>query len=336
MGRIKAGINTTRENWGYVFRPETVAQLHEHLEFDDSNLPDTPDKAFVIDSLRDARVVLSTWGAVPYDSDVLSVCPGLALVTYGAGSVKYFLTEELIAADVAVCSAVHLNAQPVAEFTLGLIFTALKNVFAHHHAFLESGRAAWTVNKRTYRGGYYRTKIGVLGFGQVSRRLLDLLRPFDFEVMLEDPSVSTEEARKHGARKVEIDEIMKTCDVVTLHHADIPRNENMINKEMLGLMKDGARFINTSRGRLVNEVDLAEELSTGRIWAFLDVTHPEPPAEDSTLYGLKNCVITPHVAGSIGTECFRMGDYCLREVENWIHGRAFENCIDLAAQVSRA
>ena len=336
MDRIKAGINTTRANWEYVFRPETIERLREYLEFDDSNLPDSPDKAFVIENVRDARVVLSTWGAVPYEADLLSVCPDLALVTYGAGSVKGFLTDALIAADVAVCSAVHLNAQPVAEFTLGLIFTALKNVFMHHHAFLENGRDAWSVNKRTYIGGYYRTKIGVLGFGQVSRQLLELLKRFDFEILLEDPYVSAEDAREHGARKAEIDEIMETCDVVTLHHADIPKNENMINAERLRLMKDGARFINTSRGRLVNEADLADELATGRIWAFLDVTYPEPPAEDSPLYRMKNCVITPHIAGSVGTECFRMGDYCLREVENWIHGRAFENRLDLAAQGSRA
>ncbi|MAG13334.1 MAG: hypothetical protein CMN78_01930 [Spirochaetales bacterium] len=104
----------------------------------------------------------------------------------------------------------------------------------------------------------------------------------------------------------------------------------------LSLMKPGARLINTSRGRMINEHDLVEKLQQGEITAYLDVTHPEPPDDGHPFYSLPNCIITPHVAGSIGTEVERTGDYCVREMENWILKGPLENEIDIRALERRA
>jgi phosphoglycerate dehydrogenase-like enzyme len=85
-------------------------------------------------------------------------------------------------------------------------------------------------------------------------------------------------------------------------------------------MKDGAVLINTGRGRTIVEEDLVEELKTGRISAYLDVTDPEPPPAESVLYDLDNVVLTSHIAGALGDECLRMGDYVVEEVRRYCAG----------------
>jgi phosphoglycerate dehydrogenase-like enzyme len=335
-GKIKAGVNTSRTQWEYVFSPETREQLHELLDFDESLIPEnSKDTEAVARSVTGARVVLSTWGAQPYTPALLDTCPDLELVLYGAGSVKGFVTEELSARKVTVCSAVHLNARPVAEFVLGIILSSLKNVFAIDREMKERGRAGWHRDKMHFPGGYYGSSVGLLGYGRVTRALLERLEPFDFQVYLNDPHLSENEIEALGVRPATQDWIMANCDVVSLHHGNTPDNRHMINRTNLELLKPGARFINTARGQLVDEDALVERLSIGDVTAFLDVTYPEPPEEGHPFYTLPNCILTPHIAGSVGREVHRMGDYCLRELRHWLAGETLENPIDLATVQER-
>jgi phosphoglycerate dehydrogenase-like enzyme len=107
----------------------------------------------------------------------------------------------------------------------------------------------------------------------------------------------------------------------------------MFDKRRLALMKSGAWFLNAARGALVDEAALIEELTSGRINACLDVTDPEPPAEGSPLYTLPNCILTPHVAGSVGKECLRLGDQVLREIQLYLEGRPAIN--EITAELSK-
>lgn len=99
-----------------------------------------------------------------------------------------------------------------------------------------------------------------------------------------------------------VNEFMSQSDVVTIHAPSIPATDNMINKNNLALMKDGTILINTSRGTVINEQDLIEELEKGRIFACIDVTNPEQPATDNKLRDLNNVVLTPHIAVLFQTE----------------------------------
>lgn len=87
---------------------------------------------------------------------------------------------------------------------------------------------------------------------------------------------------------------------------------------------------------MIDEDALAAKLAAGRITVYLDVTHPEPPEADHPFYRLPNCIMTPHLAGSIGTEVERMGSYWLRELQAWIYGEPLEHPIDIATSSSRA
>jgi phosphoglycerate dehydrogenase-like enzyme len=333
--KIPAGINTTKGQFDYVFSPATQNALADLLDIDYRQISVEKSLEVTKRSVTGAKVIISTWGALPYTPDLLDCCPDLELILYGAGSFKAYLSRELTASDVKVCTAVHMNALPVAEFTLGLILTSMKNVFRHSREFESDGRSGWK-KSRPYSGGYYHTRVGLLGYGRITKFLLDLLTKFDFDVLVADDFVTADELAAYGAQKADVAEVMSTCEVISIHHADVERNWNIINKETLALMKPGVRLINTSRGRMINEADLVEKLREGSITAFLDVTHPEPPADGHPFYELQNCILTPHVAGSVGTEVFRMGDYCLRELTNWIEGKPLENQIDIGDLANRA
>lgn len=323
--KIKAGVNTIRHQWDYVYSDETKKLLHEHLEFDESLIPETGDPDLMKKSVVDAEVILSTWDALPFTAELLAACPDLKIVLYAAGTTKQLVTDAFIGTGAKLCSAVHLNAVPVAEFTLGIILASLKDVFVYHQDFLKQGRAAWVPPRRDYPGGYFHTKIGLVGFGEISKYLMKLLKNFEMDVYIASGYVTPEEEKSYGVRKESLEFIMSNCDVVSIHSANVPRNHDLINRDNLKLMKKSARLINTARGQIVNTDDLAAKLREGEITAYLDVTDPEPLPEGHPLYSMENCIITPHASGSCGAEVHRMGEFCLRELLNWTEGRPLEN-----------
>ncbi len=329
ISRPRAVFNTNLKRWKTVFTPDIVDGLQKRVQIDPT-VPAEMTEDFLVESIAGAEVAITTWAATPFTPKVLDACPDLKIVIHAAGSVKCFVTPELVERGVTVCSGAHVNARPVAEFCLGMIFMALKDI-PRLNALLESeGPQGWWGMKETVDGGYYRTKIGLIGFGQISKALLKLLQPFDFDVYLASGYVTAADEKEYGFKKAEIDWIMAHSDLVSLHSADVEKNWNQINAQNLATMKKGARLINTARGRLVDEAALVEKLKTGDIWAYLDVTHPEPPAADHPFLSLPNCILTPHISGTISHERARLGAYALRELENYLAGRPLESPVDLS------
>jgi len=122
---------------------------------------------------------------------------------------------------------------------------------------------------------------------------------------------------------------MSESDVVTIHAPSIPATDNMINKENLALMKDGAVLINTARGTIINEQDLIEELEKGRIFACIDVTNPEPPAPDNKLRFMDNVVLTPHIAGTVTNGLKRIALHVCEELERLLNGKKMRTEVNL-------
>lgn len=298
-----------------VFSERHYERLRGMGEFIDARFHNSADE--VLDKLREVEAVVTTWGMPKVDEAFLARTPKLRAVFYGAGTVKGFVTPEMWERGVIVSSAAPANATPVAEYTLGVI--------------LLSNKRFWQVMRSWKRAadmpGNFRRTVGVIAASLVGRELIRLLKETDLEILLYDPFVSEEEAGKLGLRKVELPELMSESDIVTLHAPNLPHLRHMINAELLTKMKDGATFINTARGALVDEAALIAEVKTGRIWAILDVTDPEPPVEGSPLYTLPNVILTPHIAGSLSDECERLGDFAIDELERFLAGQPLRNQI---------
>lgn len=278
----------------------------------------------VFDRLGEVETVVSTWGMPVVDDALLAAAPRLRGVFYAAGTVKGFVTPALWEHGITVSSAAPMNAVPVAEYTLAVI--------------LLSNKRFWTVMRHPRREvqevsmpGNYRRTVGIIGASMVGREVLRLLRQTDLDVLLYDPFVDATEAEALGAKKVELPELMAASDVVSLHAPNLPSLRHMINGELLALMRDGATFINTARGALVDEAALLAELQSGRLYAVLDVTDPEPPVAGSPLYTLPNVIYTPHIAGSMHQECHRMADFAIDELERFLSGQPLRNAVQAEA-----
>ncbi|WP_442904755.1 hydroxyacid dehydrogenase [Glycomyces sp. MUSA5-2] len=273
--------------------------------------------------LADAEVVVSGWGAPRLDAAALERAPRLHTVLHAAGSVKP-LVADAGWERLAVSSAADANALPVAEYTLAAILLAGKGVFALREAFrADRSFALGYIHPEV--GNFGRT-VGIVGASRIGRRILELLRPFDFRILLADPYV--EDAADLGAELVDLDRLVAEADIVSLHAPDLAETAGLLGAERFAAMKDGAVVINTARGRLVDTDALIAELTTGRISAVLDVTHPEPLPADSPLFSLPNVFLTPHVAGSQGNELARMGLYIVEEAERLAAGRPLAHLVD--------
>ena len=153
------------------------------------------------------------------------------------------------------------------------------------------------------------------------RILITLLDNFDCDILLYDPFCDKKEAVSMGARKVEsLERLFSECKVISLHAPSNESTKGMINGSHFKLLQDGAVFINTARGAVVNENDMVEELRKERFVACIDVTDPEPPASDSPLRSLPNVLLTPHEAGVIAENMRRIGALVAEQVECFVKG----------------
>jgi phosphoglycerate dehydrogenase-like enzyme len=243
------------------------------------------------DLLAQADVIFSGWGAPRMDVSFLAAAPRLKAVFYGAGSIRYFTSDEFWARNIAVSSAYAMNAVPVAEYTLATILLSLKNFWFHSGEIKRLGR----LTERIPCAGAYGSKIGIISLGMIGRLVRERLRAFDLEVLAYDPFLSADEADRLGVELVSLDDIFRQCDVVSLHTPLLKETEGLIQGRHFELMKPRATFINTARGALIQEAEMCEVLERrADLTAVLDVVWPETPAPNSPLFTLRRCSGTIH------------------------------------------
>ncbi|GAB4187761.1 MAG: hydroxyacid dehydrogenase [Phycisphaeraceae bacterium] len=272
--------------------------------------------------LSELQILLTTWGAPKLDESFLSSAPNLEAVFYAAGSVRSFVTEAFWERDLVVCSAWQANAVPVAEFTLSQIIFGLKQGYQTLRHYRIRRDMSYP---RDGIQGAYGGKVGLVSLGAIARKVVDHLHRLDVQVFAYDPYVTPEQAKELGVTLVSLDEVFHTCDVVSLHTPWLKETERMIRGEHFEAMKPNTTFINTARGAVVNETEMIEVLRRREdLVAVLDVTWPEPPVKDSPLWDLPNVVLTPHIAGSVGRECYRMGRMMTDELRRYLEGRPLQ------------
>lgn len=274
----------------------------------------------------DLEVLFSTWGMPELSASELERLPGLKAVFYAAGSVRAF-ARPFLERGIAVFSAADANARPTAEFTLAQILLAGKRALPAGAALRRAGRAAWSVPEGC--AGNYGCAVALLGAGRVGRLVIELLKPFDLDVLVFDPLLSETEIGSLGVTKVPLEEAFARGQVVSNHLADLAATRGLITGDLLRTMRPYATFINTGRGATVNEAQLWATLQDRKdLCAVLDVTDPEPPLADSPAYSLDNVFLYPHLAGSRGNEFGRMALLMAEEFEAWLDDKPTRHRVD--------
>jgi len=267
--------------------------------------------------------VVTGWDSPPISEEMLAMAPSLRVVVHSGGSIKPFIPDCIWDRGVRIATANDSLGKGVAETTLGYILAGLKGFFPLAQAMREPG-GKWqecvASDGLLQVRELYNVKIGVIGASRTGRHLIRLLKAFDVELLLTDPTIEESEALALGCDLVKLDDLMERADVVSLHAPALPELRHMLGRAHFVRMKPGAIFINTARGMLVDEDALIAELQTGRISAILDVTNPEPPPAESPLRELPNVVLLPHIAGAISNGCYRQGNDTIAQLYEWKQG----------------
>lgn len=270
------------------------------------------------DLLAEVEIILSGWGAPKFDAAFLEKAPQLKAVFYGSGSVRAIVTDAFWDRGVTLCNAYGANAVPVSEYTLATILFSLKLGWKFALANKGIGEAP---NRGNVPGACGST-VGLISLGMIGRLVRERLKPFELNIVAYDPFLKPEDAARLGVEQVSLEELFERSHVVSLHTPLLQDTVGMVRREHFASMKPFATFINTSRGRIIDEPGLAEVLQERPdLQAILDVTYPEPPEPGSPLYSLPNVILTPHIAGSVSDECRRMGRYMIEELRLFLAGQ---------------
>lgn len=241
-----------------------------------------------VEAIGDAEAVIVGW---PLPSGVLTRCPRLRFATFlGTGATNYIDLAEAASQGVTVSNAPGYGDVAVAEHTLALMLSGLRQVPRLDEA-LRNGD--WL----TGIGGteIYGKTVGLVGFGGIGAHVARLLRAFGARVVAWTRNPSSQRATEHGVEFLELDELLATSDVVSLHLNLNAHTRGIISAERVAKLREDTLIVNTARAELVDEEAMRSRLLAGKFYAALDVFTPEPLPQGHSYEDVPNVVLTPHI-----------------------------------------
>ena len=338
VDRKRVGIACTGAARERYFLPETVARLERFadvvwLEFDGpSRVSTPPEDAESIRRLEqfvpDLDALIVSYGAPRVTDEILARAPRLVVVgdTHGdrfGGRIDVAAAERR---GVLAVDTTNGSSDPVAEWALGLILIGLRNAGAHFRRLI-AGDVLWPdrdvfLSDPGYLNGELTGKtVGLIAAGNVGRRLIELLAPFQANVLVHDPYAPTVLADAYGLEFATLPVVLAESDVVVCLVPLTVATRGMLGAGEFALLRDGAVFVNVSRGAVVDTDALIAALESGRFIACLDVVEPEPLAVDSPLRDMPNVFLSPHIAGVTAAAEPRFFELMVDEVIRCLSGR---------------
>jgi phosphoglycerate dehydrogenase-like enzyme len=278
-------------------------------------------------ALAEADVLITGWMSPYIDGTVLEAAPRLRAILHSGGTIKPFVSDDVLAQGIKVSSAAAANATPVAEYTVAMILLANKKVLpiaARYRAL----RQEPDVEAEFPGLGNFDRRVGIVGASKIGQKVIELLGPYDLELVVYDPYLTAAEARRLGVERVELDDLLATSDVVSVHAPSLPSTRNLIDADGIASMRAGATLVNTARGEIVDQVALTDRVVAGELFAVLDVTTPWVLEHDHPLYVSDHALLTPHIAGSLGVELHRLADVVIDELRRLAIGHPLEHEVE--------
>ena len=274
------------------------------------------------EKIKGMDIVITGWGSPCIDADVLQYADSLKYVAHTGGSVANYVCEEVYKKGITVISGNEMYAESVAEGVIAYILSSLRMIprFSHRLSYDK----VWENQDLgpNYAKGLLDRTVGIVSYGTISKYIIPMLQPFHVKIKLYSRKTMPQEfLEKYNVEQVSLEEVFSTSDIITMQTAKNPQTIGMINKKHLSLIKDGALFVNTSRGPIVDEDDLIAEIEKDRIYVMLDVYNKEPLPQDSPLLGREKVLLMPHMAGPTIDRRDAITNALLTDIENHMAGK---------------
>jgi len=274
-----------------------------------------------IDRCKDADIVVTN--KVVFDKDVIEALPKLKCIAVTATGYNVIDIEAANKKNIVVTNVPSYATNSVVQMVFALLLELCLHT-AEHSRTVHGGK--WTNCDNFCYWDYPLTElagltIGVVGFGRIGKAVANLAKAFGMKVIAYH--ITKPQKSDTDIEFVDLQNIFERSDVVSLHCRLTDKTNQFVNKELLSKMKKTAFLINTSRGPVINEQDLADALNSGQIaGAGLDVLSTEPPKQDNPLLTADNCLITPHIAWATKSARQRLMDTTIENIKAFIQSKA--------------
>lgn len=273
-----------------------------------------------LERVKDAEIILTN--KVPFNASDFDQLPSLKYIGVLATGYNIIDTEAAKAHGVVVTNIPAYSTNSVAQ----MVFAHLLNITNSVQHYTDEARAGvWSKNpdfsyQNTLLVELHRKKIGIVGLGNIGKAVARIAIGFGMEVFAY--TTKSHFQLPPEIHKMDLNDLFRECDIVTLHCPLTPKTKNLVNAERLKTMKPTAILINTSRGPVVNEQDLADALNNGTIYAAgVDVLSEEPAVANNPLLTARNCFITPHIAWATKEARIRLMEITIENIKAFLDGQ---------------
>lgn len=271
-------------------------------------------QAELVDRLKDADIAIGV--NFPITGEAISKAEKLKMISVSFTGYDHVDLEAATKRKIVVSNVPHYATQAVTELVYGLIFALLRNLIKAD----EVVRTKWTREGLLGTELYGKT-LGIIGFGAIGQSVAKIGVAFGAKVLAYDVVPRDETAKKLGVQLTDMETLLKTSDIVTIHVPLLSSTRGLIGEKEIGLMRNGAILINTARGPIVNKEALYRALSEGKIKAGIDVYDVEPLPPDDPITKLKNTVLTPHIGFYTKEALLRRTRVAFENVKSYIEGK---------------
>ncbi len=260
--------------------------------------------------LPDADILLVRSATKP-NKEYIDSAPNLKLIIRGGVGIDNIDVEYAKSKNIVVRNTPEASSVAVAELVITHMLAIQHNLIRAHNT---TKNGEW-IKKQLKGNELYRKTLGLIGIGRIAREVFKRAKVFEMNIIACDPYVCYDECKE-----VNMDELYETSDFISLHVPLTDETREMINKDSIAKMKDGVIIINTARGKLINEADLAEALKSGKVkYAGLDVYESEPPV-GSPLLEVDNVLLTPHLGAQTHENMDRIGEQVVDIIREFVQG----------------
>lgn len=309
------------------YYPEHIEKLKKLGEVERFELPENIDGKTLAEKLMGFSIIIASVKPY-YNKDFFNYKDKTILITrHGIGYDNIDIKSATEKGTIVTKVGGETEREAVAETAVALLMSIIRKI---REASLKVKEGKWKERAKFIGWEIKGKTVGIIGLGNIGSRVGEILKNgFGTKIIVYDPYLSEEEIKKRGGEKVNLEELLKNSDIISLNCSLTSENYHMLSFKEFSLMKEGVFIINTARGELIDENALISALESGKIGGVgLDVVEGEPIDENHPLLKFDNVIITPHISAYTYEALKAMGDKVVSDIEKVLRGEIPDEVIN--------